>query len=338
MTDIRPHTFGGIRQPCFLLAPLGWVLDQFADAVETPDPRLLGALVGLTQSRMHLLALTLAHAPGGVSTEIMVFLVQGRRSAVLEFSLGFQPVGLGRVLRHLPSTVLPAESYRNLVDLLGNQAAAKFLHHQAAITEGMITALHRLPAVLSRPPIMKLFTRIDRMDTFVDGLRLLADRMALPFETIAADLGTLHQPDQIVAKIRQLVDSISLPANLPPPLIGAFRRVDSVDEIRTLATAWHNCLAEYLYQINNGMAALYLAEAQKVACLVSRCGRLGWCLADAKGPHNAAVAPTSLAEIYACFANASIPHTSCLGALKAILAAPAWVDPFFDADEIPHLR
>ena len=42
---------------------------------------------------------------------------------------------------------------------------------------------------------------------------------------------------------------------LPPAQIGGFRRLDTVAEIRELAKNWHNCLAGYLFNVNDGTSA-----------------------------------------------------------------------------------
>jgi len=143
-----------------------------------------------------------------------------------------------RVLRHLPPKVLAAETYRNLVGLLADPVTAKFLHHIGSIKESTITGLARLPAALRRPAIMALFGKIDGMDTFVDGLRHLAFRAALPFETLATQIGSLGQTDQVIAKIYQIVETVPLPATLPPVTIGDFNRIDCVTEIRGLPSVF----------------------------------------------------------------------------------------------------
>jgi hypothetical protein len=77
--------------------------------------------------------------------------------------------------------------------------------------------------------------QIEDMSNFVDGIRFLAGRAGRPFEGVANDLGALNQPDQVAAKIKQLVENLPLPPTLPPNRIGAFQRLDAVVEIRKLA-------------------------------------------------------------------------------------------------------
>ena len=66
-------------------------------------------------------------------------------------------------------------------------------------------------------------------------VRVLASRAGLRFNTLAHQIGTLDQPDQVAATIRQVVDSLPVPATLPPAEIEGFRRLDTVAEIRELA-------------------------------------------------------------------------------------------------------
>jgi hypothetical protein len=198
------------RRPGFLLEPLGWVQGRLAKAFEG-EPTLVELLFELDQVRMHLTALALAHMTGEVTPDLAVMLLQGSRKTILNLSVGHRPVGIDRVLSHLPPKVLTAESYRKLTDLLLEPATAKFLHHRTSITEQIITGLHTLPAALRSVAIMSMFNPFSRMLLFVDGLRFLASRTGLRFESLANQIGALDQPDQVAAKITQLVDGLPLP-------------------------------------------------------------------------------------------------------------------------------
>jgi hypothetical protein len=285
---------------------------------------------------MHLIALALAHMIGEVTPDLALILLHGSKKTVLNFSVGHRPVGIDRALHHLPPKVLTAESYRNLTDLLNDPATAKFLHHTASITELIITGIHRLPAGLRTTAIMAMFNQSDGMIWFVDGLRFLASRTGLPFDALANQIGSLDQPDQVAAKIRQLVDGLPLPDTLPPVEIEGFRRLDTVAEIRELAKNWRNCLAGYLFSVNDGTSAIYLSEQLEAVCSVARHGRLGWFLLQTKGPRNTAIEPDQLAQIHAAFADAGIPPTSMIEAIKDIAQADEWSRPYQgpDADEI----
>jgi hypothetical protein len=234
------------------------------------------------------------------------------------------PAGLSGAIEHLPPKVLTADSYRKLVDLLIDPTTAKFLHHSKSITDLVITGLHNLPAALRRPAIISMCGKVDGMHKFVDGLRFLASRASLPFDQVATEIGCLDQPEQIAAKLRQLTERLPLPGQSLPLKIGNFRRLDTIAEIRGLAKNWRNCLAECLYTINDGTAAVYQSEDWQAVCYISRQGRMGWFVAQVRGPKNVAIEPNQLAQIYAAFAAASIPDVSIIEAIKNILITHEW--------------
>jgi hypothetical protein len=324
MTEpIASKSIGKWRRPGFLLEPLGWVQDRLRQAIEV-EPRLVELLFDLDHARMHLIALALAHMNGQVTPDLALILLQESKKKILNLSVGHRPVGIGRVLRHLPPKVLAAEIYRKLVDLLNDPVPAKFLHHTGSITDLLITGIHRLPAGLRTAAIMPMFNQIDDMIWFVDGLRILASRAGLRFDTLAHQIGTLDQPNQVAATIRQVVDSLPLPATLPPAEIEGFRRLYTVAEIRELAKKWQNCLAGYLFNVNDGTSAIYLSEPLAAVCSVGRHGRMGWFLLQTKGPRNAAIDPDQLAQIHDAFADAGIPPSSNIEAIKDIVLNHEW--------------
>jgi hypothetical protein len=280
---------------------------RLSKAIET-EPRLVELLFGLDQSRMHLVALALAHLNDEVTPDLAVMLLQERKNATLKLSVGHIPIGIDRVLRRLPRKVLGVAIYRKLVDLLNYPSTARFLHHSVSINERLIVGLYKLPDALRRPAIMSMFNRIGVMVSFVDGLRFLASRLDMPFDTLANQVGALNQPDQVAAKIRQLVDCLPLPGTLPPAEIETFRRIDSVAEVRELAKQWQNCLADFIFNINDGTSAVYLSEHLQSVCFLVRQGRMGWLLLQTKGPKNIDIKPDQLAEIHDAFAAAGIPE------------------------------
>src|SRR5450759_4988325 len=145
------------------------------------------------------------------------------------------------------------------------------------------------------------------------------------------------------AKITQLVDGLPLPGTLPPVEIGGFRRLDAVAEIRDIAKDWQNCLADCLFNVNEGTSAIYLSNHRQAVCFLCRYGRMGWFLLQAKGPKNAAIEPHQLAQIHAAFADAGIPQSSMIDAIKSIIKTDEWPryhqglvdDEIFD-DIAPH--
>src|SRR5476649_2348517 len=198
----------------------------------------------------------------------------------------------------------------------------------------MRLGINRLPATLRRPAIMTMFDRIGGMIWFVDGLRLLASRLDVPFDVLANQVGALNQPDQVAAKIRQLVDSLPLPDTLPPAEIETFRRIDCVTEVRELAKKWQNCLAEYVLNINDGTSAVYLSERFQAVCFLVRQGRMGWLLLQTKGPKNIDIEPDQLAEIHDVFAAAGIPETMINDPIKRIIQTYQWLREGDNMEEI----
>jgi len=273
---------------------------------------------------MHLLALGLAYARKDITPALAFLLLERSRQEIVETIFGYRPTGLDRILRHLPDKVLSAHTYRKLIDLLNDRATATFLHHSKAITEAKLISLHNLPSALRQPAVMMMLDRVEGRDGLVDGLRFLTDRAGLSFDIVAAEIGALGQPNQVAAKIRALVEALPLPATLPPAEIGPFRRIDCAGQIRALAKAWRNCLAQCLCGVNDGGYAIYLSDRWQVVCLVARYGRMGWLLAQAKGPHNNTVEADRLTEIYVAFTNVGVFPAADTETIRNILLCRDW--------------
>ena len=137
------------------------------------------------------------------------------------------------------------------------------------ITETTITALHSLPPGLRTAAIIGMFKKIEGMTAFADGLRILAARAGLPFGQLAKAIAALGQSNQVIAKIKQIVDSLPPLGTLLPVQVGGFRRLDTVAEIRNLAKTWSNCLADHLPNVNDGTTAIYLCGGPG-SCLFGR--------------------------------------------------------------------
>jgi hypothetical protein len=319
-------TIGKCHRPGFLVEPLGWVADRLAKAIEA-EPSLINLLFDINQPRMHLIALALAHLPNDVSPELALILFKGFRKPILNLSLGHhQPVGIDRALHRLPPKVLSAESYRSLIELLDDPIIAKFLHHRQSIDEEIITGFSNLPAALRRLPILAMFDQIDGMNRFAEGLRCLAARAGLTFDALATEIGSLNQPNQVIGKIKQLIESLPLLATLPPVKVGPYRRIDQIAEIRSLAKDWQNCLADCLHGINDVTCTIYRTDPpdQPAACLVYRQWRLGWFLQGAKGPRNIDLPPDQLAQTFKVFSDAGVYKSSIIAAIKSMILNDEW--------------
>jgi len=342
MTEaIASKTISKWRKPGFLLEPLTWVPARLSKAMQD-EPSLVELLFDIDPARMHLMALALAHIDCDITPELTLMLLKGFRKPILNLSLGsHHPLGIDRALRQLPPKVLPAELYRKLVNLLDDPVTAKFLHHCTLIKEATLTELYGLPIELRRPAILAMFNRVEGMGRFAEGLQFLALRSGITFDVIATQIGSLDQPEQVIAKVRQIVESLSLP-EMPPTRVGTFRRLDHVAEIRAIAKNWKNCMTDFLCTINDGTGAFYLSQQseQPAVCLVVRDGRIGWFLDEVKGPNNVDIEPQYLGQIHEAFANASIPQSFIVEAIKTLSLTKGWSerrnchDMIADEDEL----
>ena len=322
--SVAMTSFGHDRplRPGFLVRPLGWLNAYFATVLRT-DGDLLATLFELDPYRMHVLGLGLAHLEPALPLGTIIENL-GRRSpkTTLRQILGHWPPGLDKILHALPdTTVFALKSYRALIAILDDRAIATHLHHRQTITEPLVTALAELPPVLRRPAIFKLFDDIDGMDRFVVGLKFISDRAGVAFDTLVEELGTLDQTEQVKAKIASLTDRLPLPDRLPAQQIGTFIRIDDPDEIRVLAKSWHNCLGEYVHEVNEGTSLIYQSteDADPTAALLARVNRLGWALVDIKGPMNVDIAPNETSRHHETFTRGGIPRLVDIAAIRSLL-------------------
>ena len=307
------------RRAGYLLAPFGWAAERLLALAQT-EPALLSHLFELPRSRMHAIALALAHIEPDESREFGPLIARASSRQILRQALGSCPVGIGRVLQRLPDAVLKRENYRNLVALLKKPQRAKLFTDE--IDDATIQPLNDLPAALTHFAQFVLDGRIDSLDGFTDALRFLVSRGASrSFDALVADLGSIDHPNQLVAKIKEVVETLPLPDSIPPTLIGKARRLDRPAELRALGKRWQNCLTHYVPLIDSGSCAIYLWGDQHApaACLVDRCGRLGWFLDQVKGPRNSDIEPGRLEPIHAAFAKVGIPLSRIVHSIQAML-------------------
>lgn len=320
-------------RPGYLFTPFGWAAVPVAAMIQS-EPRLLPHVFELDRQRMHVIALALAHIDGDPAPALAPVLFRASVRDVLRRVLGQSPHGIKRLIRRLPSSVLSPQGYRRLIELLDNSQCGKLLHHldQVEITNSIVRVLYDLPVEL-RPVltgVMQFIEPIETLEHLPQALRWLAERgAAASWDDLIADLAGQTQPAQLVARLTKLVAELPLPHTLPPARIGKARRIDRAVDICALAKAFKNCLAGYTRQIDAGACAIYLWQdaIAPAACLVTRQGRLGWCLSEALGPGNAKLGATQLQQITAAFADATIPHQLAICALECILHADCTTRP-----------
>jgi hypothetical protein len=322
MTGVAKHVPLEARQrpPGFLLAPFGWATQRVI-ALLQQEPGLLADLLHLSRIRMHLIAFALAHVEGEPSGERGLILFRGSAADILDAAIGCRPVGLKRAFRCLPSSALEAESYRRLVQLLDDPAAAKLLYHAGTIDGSAIKIIDGVPAEL-RSVVFAMQSWFRGMESLADGLRCLVRRgAAASFDSLVADLNSVRQPEQFIAKIKSIVEALPLPDALPPVQVGQARRLDQAAELRNLVKRWCNCLESYLWRVDGGECAIYLWEHAGIhaVCAVRRRARLGWFLNEVKGPHNDEIEPPQLDSIVEAFDAAGMPSYQNIKAIEDIV-------------------
>jgi len=319
--------------PGYLLTPFGWAAKPLAAIIQS-DPALLRHIFELDRPRMHVIALALAHLNDNPAPHLAPILFRASFRDVLQRVAGQAHVGIKGVLRRLPSAVLSRQGYLRLIELLDDSLCAKALHHleQREITDSIVCILYEAPAVL-RPVLAELIRVIEsteKIEHLQDGMRWLATRGAAEsFDALVTDLAAHVQPGQFVARLRKLVSELPLPQTLPPKKIGMAQRIDATADIYAVAKRFKNCLASYATGVGAGAYAIFQWDdpADPAVCLVTRHGRLGWCLSEALGPSNAELDGKQLQKITTAFAKAAVPQYSAICALECILQADCTTRP-----------
>jgi hypothetical protein len=127
---------------------------------------------------MHLIALAVAHLSLPVPPEIGPLLVRASARQVLHQVFGQPPVGIRRVLSHLPDAVLSRENYQRLVDLLVDPEAAKVLHHADQIDDTAIRVLADLPQKLRQPLAFAVADWPRKLHGLTDSLQFLVSAVS----------------------------------------------------------------------------------------------------------------------------------------------------------------
>jgi hypothetical protein len=263
-----------------------------------------------------------AHLNLPVPPEIGPLLVRASARQVLNQVLGQPPVGLRRVLSHLPDAVLRRENYQRLVDLLVDPEAAQVLHHADQLDDTAIRVLADLPQKLRKPLAFALADWPRKLDGLTDSLQFLVSHgVGSNVDELVAELATVTAWPQLAAMVEFWVARLPLPETMPPATVGNARRLDRVDTVCSLGRAWRNCLATYGSAIDAGSCAVYLWEdvERPAACLINRHGRLGWLLDEVKGPRNSEVEPQQFALIGTAFADVGVPSSQVVRAIENII-------------------
>ena len=317
-TIARPSPL--LFHPGFLLEPLGWVLAALAQPI-ADDPSLLVDLCSINKPRLHLLALGALRVPKPVTPSFVRLMSRETPQEVMRHLGLAWPIGFSGVLQKLPDHVIEARLYPQLLNLLAEPTAAKFLAHRPEIDERLIRGLATLPAPLRIWPALSLFADAAPMEHLTRGLEALARRAGMPLERLVEMLAACHQPAQIVAAILGLVERLPLPDTLPPRQVGPFQRIDAPDDIRAIAKAWVNCLAAHIHNVAEGRVAIYLNDRERphAAALIARYGRLGWLVEEIKGPANIEIEPSALTRYHHLFASRGVGSSDDLTSIRALM-------------------
>jgi hypothetical protein len=309
--------------PGHLMAPLGWAAEPLLDLVLS-DPALLAPILQLGRQRMHVIALAFSHVQVPFNPQLGDLVVRGPLSGVFDAVLGRRPIGLKRALGHLPFKVMLPQSYVRLVTLLEDPASATMIYHATTIDASWIDLFFDIPVPLRRVVARASAGFFIRISGLMDGLRVLVSRgAAATLEELVADLAQSTNPIQLIARINRLIEGLPLPEVWPAQHIAGARRIDRIDEIRSFARTWKNCIEQYASVLEHVSAVIYYwpHEVAPALCLVTCHGRLGWLLDEVKGPVNSDLPPDRLAEIESAFSSFGIPPSSAIAAIKRVANA-----------------
>ncbi|MET4765220.1 hypothetical protein [Bradyrhizobium ottawaense] len=309
------------RPPGFLLEPFKWAIPNLI-AMLRDQPEYLSDLIDLSRTRMHLIGTALAHVQGTPSSELARVLFRGSAEMILDATVGHQPSGLKRAVSVMPSFLMEAESYRGLVKLLAEPDAARLIFHTFEIRDSTIRAMNDVPGALRRV-VFSMHENIGDMSSFSRGLRCISMRSGkLSFDQLVAELARARQPNQLLAKLKSIVEGLPLPDALPPARVGHSERIDSGRQLRALGKKWGNCLEGYVWNVEHGQCAIYLWRdaGLQAACSVTRSGRLGWFLDEVKGPENTDLEPEEHDKILRAFEALQVPSAAVISSIAQIVA------------------
>jgi hypothetical protein len=308
-------------KPGHLLESFGWAAGAVTEIVAA-QPHLLVDLLAIDCQRMHVIAMALANLESEATAKLAELLMRGSVRTVTEHISTLDPIIVERVFgRRFPSSALERTSYRRLVSLLADSNASSFLQDADYVSDFIISALHGLPPPLRNACVINLLDPIELEYGFCDGLRFLVSRGAAPnFEVLVSELAAISDEDRLVSRIGELVETLPLPTEFPLPQIQKARRIDWPTEVRSLAEAWNNGLADYVGEINTGAGALYLWEDGdfSASCSVIKCERLGWFLNEVRRLDDTEIDPRQRAKIRFAFEQAGFPSSHAVAAILAI--------------------
>jgi hypothetical protein len=198
---------------------------------------------------------------------------------------GVLPPGLVRALGRLGPMAQPAQTYADILKVLGDgDPGAKILRHAASIDAKRASLLAALPKPL-------------RMKAVVDSVHL-EDARYLAWLACAAGAEDSVLPAALVARlqgcrrwniVRTMEEHWASPV-FPPPPFGAgslLRPVTTLADLRVTAKRFDNCLESYAGEAAAGSRYFYVWEGEEPAILsVVRVGAIAWRTDELAGVKN----------------------------------------------------
>jgi hypothetical protein len=116
--------------------------------------------------------------------------------------------------------------------------------------------MNDVPAPLRRI-VFSMHENIGDTSSFSRGLRCISMRSGkLSFDQLVSELATARQPNQMLAKLKSIIESLPLPDALPPARVQHAEPIDSGRQLRALGKKWGNCLESYISNVEHGFSRL----------------------------------------------------------------------------------
>jgi hypothetical protein len=271
------------------------VAGEFAPALAKvwPDPHAEFLASGTARRHLACLALTVGRDLAPIAGVVL----EGRIRQAIQAALDGAPCGLERALSRMGDTAWPAESYRRLLDLLADPAAAKALRHAEAIEPGPVTRLGLLPPAMDRSLALAQLITDDAARAVTEAAGAIACRSG----GAAATAATMRWAElEAEAALFEAVREDLYPEPPAPPFPGCERLkpLATKAEMREAARRYDNCLATRVSNAVSGFSAFYEWTGGEGAVVeIGRDAIFGWRLEEAKGPRNAVLDKPTRAEL-----------------------------------------
>ena len=258
---------------------------EAAEALACVWPQPHTPYLAASAPRRHLLGVALAFGAdldAGTATAGLEFPVQ---RAIMLLIPGAPP-GLRRALEQMDELGWPLETYRRLVRLLHQPAAATALRHAASLDPVTVDGLAKTPAPLLEAGLARFRLGPEFADTVRDCYDALVERDgAERAAALAFQWGKARTAASLFKRIEE--DLLGKLFASPFPPTQRLRWIETKSEMRAAARRYRNCLANYLEEAAKGEAVFgEWLESPGAILQVSRDPVFGWRLEQARGPGN----------------------------------------------------